>query len=93
MATPSDFTTRARSEMFAIFQQYQSISRRVADLADEVAALGGAAGIYGAGGVNFPAQGDDFDYADMTAAFLALAALVPNPTAAQKNAIIKARRE
>lgn len=93
MATPADFTTRARGEMFSIYQQYQTISRRVADLTDEVAANGGATGLYGTNGVDFPAQGDGFTYADMTAAFLALAALVPTPTAAQKNAIIKARRE
>lgn len=93
MTTAADFTTRARGEMFAIFQQYQSISRRASDLSDEVAALGGAAGIYGAGGVNFPEQGDGFAFADMTAAFAAVSSLVGAPTTAQKNAIIKARRE
>lgn len=93
MATAADFTTRARGEMFSIYQQYQAISRRVADLTDEVAANGGAAGLYGTNGVNFPAQGDGFSYADMVAAFTALAALVPTPTQAQKNAIIQCRRE
>ena len=93
MATAADFTTRARGEMFSIYQQYQAISRRVADLTDEVAANGGATGLYGTNGVNFPAQGDGFSYADMVAAFTALAALVPTPTQAQKNAIIQCRRE
>lgn len=41
MATPVDFTTRARSEMFSAFQAYQALQRRVQDLQDEVTALGG----------------------------------------------------
>lgn len=92
MTTPADFTTRARDEMYAIFQQYQALQRRVTDLSDEVTALGGFTGIYGSGGSNFPAQNDGFLYADMTAAGSAILALVGAPTAAQKNAIIKCRR-
>ena len=93
MATAADFTTRARGEMFSIYQQYQAISRRVADLTDEVTALGGATGIYGAGGEMWPEQGDGFDLADMTAAFTNLTALVGVPSAAQKQTIIRCRRE
>jgi len=92
MATPSDFTTRARDEMFSILVAYQGLQKRIQDLTDEVAANGGAAGLYGVGGVNFPLQGDTFVYADMTAAFLAITSLVGAPTTAQKNAIWKARR-
>jgi len=73
--------------MFGIYQAYLSIKSRVTDMNDEVTALGGAAG------VNFPEQSDGFVYADMTAAFTALNALVAAPTTAQKSAIIKARRE
>lgn len=77
--------------MYAIFQQYQALQRRVTDLTDEVTALGGMAGIYG-GGSGFPAQNDGFLYTDMTAAGTAILALVGAPTTAQKNAIIKCRR-
>lgn len=93
MTTPADFTTRTRNEMFSIYQRYLSLKQLVTDMNDEVTALGGATGIYGASGVNFPVQGDGFAYADMVAAFTALNALVATPTTAQKNAIIKARRE
>lgn len=93
MATPADFTARARTEMFSVYQAYQSLQRRVQDLQDEVTALGGAAGIYGANQENWPAQGDDFDYADMAAAFTNLSALVGVPSTAQKQTIIRCRRE
>lgn len=93
MATAADFTTRVRGEMFATFQAYQALQRRVADLSDEVTALGGAAGIYGAGGVNFPVQGDGFSFADMTSAFTNLTALVGAPSTAQKQTLIRCRRE
>lgn len=92
MTTPADFTTRARDEMYALFNSYQALQRRVQDLQDEVTALGGFTGIYGAGGANFPAQTDGFVYADMTAAGTAILALVGAPTTAQKNAVIKCRR-
>lgn len=92
MATAADFTTRARDEMYTIYTEYQRLKKRIDDLSDEVTANGGAAGLYGAAGVNFPPQSDSFAYADMTAAFTAITALVAAPTAAQKNAIIKARR-
>lgn len=78
--------------MFSILTTFQGLQKRVQDLTDEVAANGGAAGLYGAGGVNFPLQGDNFGYADMTAAFLAITSLVGAPTTAQKDAIWKARR-
>lgn len=93
MTTTADFTTRTRGEIFAIYQVFLSLKQRVTDMNDEVTALGGAAVIYGAAGVNFPQQGDGFTYADMVAAFNALNALVATPTTAQKSAIIKARRE
>ena len=93
MATAADFTTRARNEMFSAFQAYQALQRRVQDLQDEVTALGGAAGIYGQNGVYWPEQGDGFDLADMTAAFTNLTALVGVPTVAQKQTIIRCRRE
>lgn len=92
MATVADFTTRARDEMYSIYTAYQSLGKRIDDLTDEVNANGGAEGLYGASGVDFPNQGDGFGYADMVAAFLALTAMVGTPTAAQKSAIIKARR-
>ena len=92
MATPADFTTRARDEMFDTLMAYQTLQQRIQRLTDEVTANGGAAGLYGAGGVNFPAQSDGFTYADMTAAFTAITSLVGAPTSAQKNAIWKARR-
>ena len=93
MATAADFTTRTRDEMFAIYQAYQAIGKRVQDISDEISALGGPTGIYGAGGANFPAQGDGFVYADMVAAYTALTSFVATPSTAQKNAVIKARRE
>lgn len=92
MATPADFTTRARDEMYTIYTAYQALKKRIDDLTDEVTANGGAAGLYGANGVDFPAQGDGFTYADMAAAFTAITAMIGAPTAAQKNAIIQARR-
>lgn len=92
MATAADFTTRTRDEMYAIYTAYQALKKRIDDLTDEVTANGGAAGLYGVAGVNFPTQGDGFVYADMVAAFTAITAMVGAPTAAQKNAIIKARR-
>ena len=92
MATPQDFTTRARDEMYTIYTAYQALRKRVDDLADEVTANGGAAGLYGAAGVNFPEQSDGFTYANMTAAFTATQAVVGVPTTAQKQAIIKCRR-
>ena len=93
MTTPADFTTRARTEMFSVYTAYQALQRRVQDLSDEVTALGGATGIYGANGVNWPEQGDGFAYADMTAAFTNLSSLVGAPTLAQKQTIIRCRRE
>jgi len=54
MTTAADFTTRSRDEMFSIYQAYQILQRRVQDMSDEVTALGGATGIYGEAGVNFP---------------------------------------
>jgi len=92
MATRQDFTTRARDEMYAIYSAYQSLAKRIDDLSDEVSANGGAVGLYGAGGVDFPAQGDDFGYAAMVAAFTAIVSLVGGPTEAQKSAIIVCRR-
>lgn len=92
MATPSDFTTRARDEMYGVYTAYQALKKRIDDLSDEVTANGGATGLYGTAGVNFPAQGDAFDYTAMVAAFTALVSLVGAPTAAQKTAIIKCRR-
>lgn len=93
MTTSQDFTTRTRDELFVVYSQYQALLRRITDLTDEVSALGGATGLYGAGGVNFPAQTDGFTFADMAAAFTALTALVGTPTTSQKNAIIKCRRD
>ena len=92
MATPADFTTRARDEMYAIYSAYQALKKRIDDLSDEVAANGGAGGIYGAGGVDFPAQADGFTFTDMAAAFTAIVSLVGEPTAQQKSAIIVCRR-
>ena len=92
MATSADFTTRARDEMYSIYTAYQTLARRIGDLADEVNANGGAVGLYGVNGVNFPDQGDGFTYSDMVAAFTASTSLIGAPTAAQKHAIIKARR-
>lgn len=92
LSTTADFTTRTRDEMFSIYVAYQGLQRRIQDMVDEVAANGGATGIYGTGGVNWPAQGDAFSYADMVAAFTAITSLVGVPSVAQKNAIIKARR-
>ena len=92
MTTVADFTTRTRSEMFAIYQAHLGLERRVADLVNEVTALGGATGIYGANGVDFPAQSDGFDFAALAAAFSSLPTLVGVPTDAQKAAVIKARR-
>lgn len=92
MATVEDFTTRTRNEIYSIYTAYQALSRRIDDLTDEVTALGGAAGIYGAGGSGFPDQNDGFGYDEMVAAFQAITALVGDPTAAQKNAIILCRR-
>ena len=92
MTTCADFTTRARTEMFEIFQAYQALERRVTDLSDEVAANGGAVGIYGVDGVDFPEQGDGFDYADMVNAFTNLTALVGESSLAEKQTIIRCRR-
>ena len=92
MATSADFTTRARDEMYSIYTAYQTLARRIGDLADEVNANGGAVGLYGTNGVSFPDQGDGFTFADMVAAFNASTSLIGAPTAAQKSAIIKARR-
>ena len=92
MATAVDFTTRARDEMYGIYTAYQSLGKRIGDLTDEINANGGAVGLYGTNGVNFPDQGDGFTYDDMVAAFTASTSLIGAPTAAQKNAVIKARR-
>ena len=92
MATPADFTTRARDEMYAIYSAYQALKKRIDDLSDEVAANGGAGGIYGAGGVDWPQQSDGFTLADMGAAFTAIVSLVGEPTAEQKSSIIVCRR-
>lgn len=92
MATPADFTTRTRDEMFSIFTAYQALQRRITDLTDEVTALGGAPGIYGADGSKFPSQGDGITQADVVAAFGAITALVGAPSGTQKNAIWKMRR-
>ena len=92
MATPADFTARARDEMYSIYTAYQALGKRTADLTDEVNANGGAEGLYGTGGISFPDQGDGFTFEDMVAAFLAVVELVGMPTTDEKNAIIKARR-
>jgi len=92
LATPQDFTVRTRDEMFSIYTAYQALQRRIQDISDEVTAWGGATGLYGTGGVDFPAQADDFDYDDMVAAFLAITSMIGTPTTAQKQALIKSRR-
>ncbi|NLX22662.1 MAG: hypothetical protein GXY55_13490 [Phycisphaerae bacterium] len=92
MATPADFTVRARDEMYSIYTAYQSLRRRVDDLTDEVTAAGGAVGLYGADGTGFPEQGDGFDFGDMAAAFTNLTSLVGVPSTAQKQTIIRCRR-
>jgi len=92
MSTPEDFTTRARDEMYNIYSQYQALKKRIDDLNDEVTANGGAVGLYGAAGVNFPVLPDGFDFTDMVAAFTAIVLLVGEPTQDQKNAIIICRR-
>ena len=92
MATSADFTTRAGDEMYSIYTAYQALKKRVDDLSDEVDANGGADGLYGTNGVNFPDQGDGFTFDDMVAAFLASTSLIGAPTSAQKDAIIRARR-
>jgi hypothetical protein len=92
VATVADFTTRARDEMYNIYSDYQALKKRIDDLTDEVDANGGATGLYGTAGVNFPAQSDGFDYGDMVAAFQSIMAMIGAPTAAQKNALWKSRR-
>ena len=92
MATPQDFTTRARDEVYSMFIQYQALQRRIQDLTDEVDALGGAAGLYGATGASWPAQADGVTLAQMGAAFAAITALIGTPTTAQRQAAIRARR-
>ena len=95
MTTKEDFTTRVRTQVFTLYQTHIALQRSVEDLQNEVAALGGAAAIYGAGGADFPteAQGDGFDYDDMVAAFQALDSIVAAPTAPQEAAMIKARKD
>lgn len=92
MATSADFTTRARDEMYSIYTAYQSLKKRIDDLTDEVAANGGATGLYGIGGVDFPVQADGFTYTEMVNAFVGISTLIGEPTADQKNAVIVARR-
>lgn len=92
MAIPADFTVRARDEMFSIYVQYQALFRRIEDLNDEVTALGGAAGIYGADGSKWPVQADGFTLADMGNAFANLTKLIGAPTLAHKQTIIRTRR-
>lgn len=92
MATPADFTTRARDEIYSIYAQYQALFRRIEDLSDEVTALGGVAGIYGADGSKWPAQADGFTMADISNAFTNLTKLVGAPTLAQKQTVIRCRR-
>lgn len=92
MATSADFTSRARDEMYSIYTAYQALGKRIADLADEVNANGGAIGLYGVNGISFPDQGDGFTYDDMVAAFTASTSLIGTPSVTQKRAIIKARR-
>lgn len=92
MATPADFTTRARDEIYAIYTAYQALKKRIDDLTDEVNANGGAEGLYGAASVDFPAQPDGMTYTEMVNAFIAVSELIGAPTAEQKNAIIVCRR-
>ena len=92
MATSADFTTRARDEMYTIYTAYQALKKRIDDLTDEVNANGGAVGLYGVDGVDFPVQADGFTYDEMVNAFVGISTLVGEPTTDQKNAIIKARR-
>lgn len=93
MTTPADFTTRTREEIFNIYTAYQSLAKRISDMTDEVTALGGVAGIYGAGGVNWPDQGDGFTLANLTAAYGNIVKLVGAPTTAEKQSIIRTRRD
>lgn len=78
--------------MYNIYAAYLTLYRRIQDLSDEVAALGGAAGIYGADGSKWPPQGDTFTAADMSNAFANLTKLIGEPTLAQKQTIIRCRR-
>ena len=93
MTTPADYTTRTREEIWSIYVQYQALAKRIADLTDEVTAKGGATGIYGTGGVNWPEQGDGFTLADLTSAFTNIVSLVGAPSTAQKQTIIRTRRD
>lgn len=93
MTTNADLTTRVRTEMHSIFQAYQALERRVTDLSDEVTANGGAVGIYGKDGVDFPEQGDGFSYADMVNALTNLPKLMAESSLAEKQTIIRTRRD
>ncbi len=93
MTTKEDYTTRIRNEIYSIYVAYQTLVRRIDDLSDEVTALGGAEGIYGVDGVDWPEQGDGFEYSDITAAFTNLTALVGEASLAEKQTIIKCRRD
>ena len=89
MTAPADFTTRVRDEMFSMYVAYQVLARRVDDLTDEVVALGGAGDIYDVD--DFPTS-DGITLQDLGAAFVAVTALIGEPTLEQKQAIIKMRR-
>jgi hypothetical protein len=78
--------------MYNIYSDYQALKKRIDDLTDEVDANGGATGLYGSDGANFPEQPDGFTYDQMVDAFLALTALIGAPTSGQKSAIIVCRR-
>ena len=92
MATVADFTARARDEMYSILLAYIAQQQRIQAIADEVEANGGAVGLYGAGGVDFPSQGDGFTFADMAAAFVNLTALIGVPSHEQMLTLWKCRR-
>lgn len=93
MATKAEFTTRARDEIYAIYSAFQDLNERIGDLVDEVQANGGAAGLYGTSGEDFPPQEDGLTYTQLAAGFAALTALIGEPTTEQKYAIIVCRRK
>jgi len=78
--------------MFSILLAYIAQQQRIQAIADEVEANGGAVGLYGAGGADFPEQGDGFTFADMAKAFTNLTTLIGVPSHLQTLSLWKCRR-
>jgi len=92
MTTSAQIVARFREDITRISHNNKANARLIEDMNAEITALGSVDGIFGDPPV-FPEQGDDFELADLVAAFAAINAFSGTPTTEQEQAVLRCRRD